>query len=139
MPSSKSTIFFLAALAVVGPVAMTQPANALQAMGPPPVRRAEHIQLAHKMVRKRSPTPRVVPIRRQGQENTPEPGDGAATEPTPSPSGIDLFPSSPKPSNTVSTTPAANSPPPTTTPRVTVRISNSCIAPQLPLNFGLFA
>jgi hypothetical protein len=79
MPSSKSTVFFLAALAVLGPVAMTQPANALQGMGPPPVRRAEHIEVAHRMTKKRATKPRLVPIRRQAA--SPEP-DSATASPT---------------------------------------------------------
>lgn len=121
MPSSKSTIFFLAALAVVGPVAMSQPANALQAMGPPPVRRAEHIHLAHKMTRKRSPSPRVVPIRRQ---DTPQSGP-AATSPDPSGGGV-LDPVLTESTVASSRTPDPNSRPSTTTqsqpPRQTVRV-----------------
>jgi hypothetical protein len=122
MPSSKSTILFLAALAVVGPVAMSQPANALQAMGPPPVRRAEHIQLAHKMIKKRSAFPRVVPIRRQ---DTPEVPPGPAATTSLPPSGINTpDPVSSDTSVATSRTPDPTTRPTTTTqPRPTVRIS----------------
>jgi hypothetical protein len=137
MPSSKSTVFFLAALAVVGPVAMSQPANALQAMGPPPVRRAEHIQLAHRMTRKRAASPRVVPVRRQD----PLESGGAETSPGASGSNI-LDPPLLTGSTATSRTPEPNppSPLPTTTTtqqpqqpqRPTVRIVFS--TPKLPLN-----
>lgn len=74
MAIHRSTFLLLIAVVLFGPASLfISQAQALQGVGPPPARRADHVDLNARMIKKRGPAPVPIVARQATGSVTPTP------------------------------------------------------------------